>query len=170
MNNNSKDIRNLLERFYSGETTEAEERELRELLEQTTVEEFETDRLILRGLEQSVKVPDDLEERLSSAIDDWDAAERVAERRRWLLRPVMWRRVAGIAASVALLVGLGVTVSHGTHVNQAEMADASGNHVEAYAATEKALTIFATALNKGIDGVEFAEQVSDKAMSTAMGI
>lgn len=170
MNNNNNDIRRLLDRFYNGEATEAEERVLRELLEQTTAEEFEADRLILKGLEQSLKVPDELGERLSKAIDGWEAADMAAERRRRLLKPIIWRRVAGIAASVAILVGVGLTMNRGIHGDRTEMATTSGDHAEAYAATEKALTIFAKALNKGMDGVEFAEQVSDKAMSTVMGI
>ncbi len=171
MNNDNNELRTLLDRFYGGEATEAEERQMRELLETTTGEEFEADKRIIAGLEQSVPVPDGLEDRLSRAIDGWEAAEKMAERKRRMMpKAPMWWRVAGIAASVAIMVGVGMTMNRGQHGGTGEPADTFSDPQEACAATEKALTIFAKALNKSMDGVEFAEQVSDKAMSAAMGM
>lgn len=164
MNSNRTDeVKSLLGRFYDGVTTEAEEARLRELLAGDDLPDcMAADKALLDALSQDAEceVPEGLESRLSAAIDGW---EKVEKKRRSVtrVRIISMRRIASVAASVAVVLAIGFGVNHyNGGVGQPEMADTFTDPNDAYMATEKALMIFANAINKSVEGMEMAESVS----------
>lgn len=146
------DIRKLLEQYYRGATTEAEESVLKEYFAGDDVDaELKADRDIFRSLSDTddIDVPDDLADRLSVEIDNWDRREKRSFR--------FTVRAVSIAASLALLVALGAWF-----MQQPKTTGQQLSPEEAYAQTEKALTIFAKALDKSIDGLESVDQTTEK--------
>lgn len=100
---NKKDLDILLSKFYCGETTLDEERQLRESLAGD-----DADALLMQGLEQmddEVEVPSDLESNLSDLIDQWQDEEQQETK----VTPLLWRRSSwwAAAASVAVLAVAG---------------------------------------------------------------
>lgn len=146
------DIRKLLEQYYRGATTEAEEGVLKEYFAGDDVDaELKADRDIFRSLSDTddIDVPDDLADRLSVEIDNCDRREKRSFR--------FTVRAVSIAASLALLVALGAWF-----MQQPKTTGQQLSPEEAYAQTEKALTIFAKALDKSIDGLESVDQTTEK--------
>ena len=76
-------MNDILNKYLSGESTEAEERELARFFEANS--------------------PTGLEERLSRQIDGWNRVEKTTERRG---RTVMMRWISGVAASLLIVFGL----------------------------------------------------------------
>lgn len=165
---NDARIKELLERFYRGITTEAEERELRNLLAHSSADEFETDKAISEGLIQTIEVPSELEQRLNAAVDSWDADEHDNRHKVHLSNRSMWMRISGVAASIAILVGTGLVALRPTYSGRHEPSDTYSDPAQAYAVAQQALTIFADALNKGMEQVEFVEEISDQTITTAI--
>ena len=161
-------IKQLLDRFYSGSATADEEARLRQYFSgDNTDPQFDDDKIFIISLSKGpdVEVPSDLEQRLSQAIDSWQLAEvshpRPLRRKRSLLRPVI-----GIAASIALLVGLGLKFYN---PSPTVPADTFSDPAEAYAETRRVLTLFANTVDKSMTGLQTAQQSSEKAMSLAFG-
>ena len=105
---NNKDLDVLLNKFYRGETSLDEERQLRQALEGD-----DADALLLRALdkmEDEMEVPADLEATLSGKIDEWEAQEKryANENRKAKVVPLFWKRTAwAAAASVAVIAAVG---------------------------------------------------------------
>lgn len=99
-------IRNLLSRYYEGHVTPAETEALKEFFRNTDdiPEDLATDAAIFRAIDDSVytecDVPVDLKERIMAAT--------VCRRKRFS----NWRAIAGIAASVTVLVALAFAFIH----------------------------------------------------------
>lgn len=169
MNSNRTDeLKSLLDRFYDGMTTETEESRLRELLADDGLPDYmAADKALLDAMAQDTAcdVPEGLESRLSAAIDGWEEAEKKRRRAGTRVRIISMRRIASVAASVAVVLAIGFGVNHyGGSMEQPEMADTFTDPNDAYMATEKALTIFANAINRSMDGMETAEYISDRAL------
>lgn len=146
-----KELDSLLDRFASDEITDSEQQQL--------VNE------IMSGPVPAI--PDGLEQRLDSTIDSLDYGNRTRRtltatpRRRFTARILV-----GIAASVALLIALGVHMSTTPATAVTTPVDTCATPEEAYAEAQKALLIFASALDKGMRQVDVvqatAENVHDK--------
>lgn len=101
---NKKELDILLEKYYRGETSLAEEGQLQEALCDDNV-----DALLMDGLasiaNEDVEIPTELERILSDNIDEWEAAERrvqaVAPSRS--KNPIWW----AVAASFVVVVAIG---------------------------------------------------------------
>lgn len=162
--NNITEIKELLERYYNGETNELEEACLRRYFAKEDVpEELLVEKEMFHRLSEAADspVPVGLEERLSGAIDEWEAAERKAVANRKHLRPISFRAIIGLAASLVLVFVLGIFLAN--HSEPQELhASTDLTPEEAYQHTEKALLIFANALNKGVEGVETVNETSQK--------
>ena len=110
------------------------------------------------ALEQ-IPIPEGLEERLSAKIDKWEQEEKKAQRR-YLMPRVL--RYAVVAASFALVIGVGFhLLSQDQYTNLAEQ-DTYQDPVQAQQEAERALTLLAVNLNKGMGHLEKAKALSDR--------
>lgn len=155
-----KHIEALLERYFDGQTTEAEEQTLKRFFDETEVPaHLQAEKEMFHQL-QAAKVPEGLEERLESLIDRWDTQERrtlkVAKQRR-ILR-LQW--IGSIAASLLLLFGAGWYLYEPTPKWTAQ--DTCATPEEAYAQAQKALVMFSTALNKGMAQMEAVQETAER--------
>ena len=101
---NKNEIDQLLSKFYRGETTLDEEQQLRNVLNDDSV-----DALLMKELEAAddiIEVPANLESNLSDLIDLWEANEQQEAK----IAPPMWRRSSwwAVAASVAVIATVGL--------------------------------------------------------------
>lgn len=134
-------IKVLLERFYDGQTTEEEENILRNY--------FDSDEVAPELAEEKVffsQLPtvERLEQRISRHIDQLAAQEKNT-------RQTSIRWIAGIAASVLLIVSAGLYFGNRPDPFYQDTYDTPE---EAYATTEKAITLLATNVNKGLKSIE----------------
>lgn len=150
-------IRQLLDRYYDGQTSECEEQVLKDYFLQDDVPpQWATDQRLFRQLYGAdMPAVDGLEQRLSRQIDSWNRVEKTANRR---TRTVGLRWIAGIAASL-LLFAIGLLVDR--QQKQAQYAvqqDTFDDPRDAYAETQKALRKFSESINKGLNKVENVTQ------------
>ena len=116
------------------------------------------DELDYKALEQ-ITIPEGLEERLSAKIDQWEQEEQKAQRRR--LFPKALRYIAA-AASVALVIGVGYNLVSQERNRILAEQDTYQDPVKAQQEAERALTLLAVNLNKGMGHLEKAKALSDK--------
>ena len=117
------------------------------------------DKLNLEELER-IPIPEDLEERLSKKIDEWEQNEKQTTRHFLLPRAM---RYTAIAASFALVFGVGIHyLQNEEPMNLAEQ-DTYKDPVKAQQEAERALNMLAVNLNKGLGHLEKAKALSDKA-------
>lgn len=146
---NDKELEKLLDRFASDEITESEQESLIEHI----------------GSQPEPALPDGLEQRLSDTIDALSQADdtrrtiAVTPRRR---RHPSLRVIAGIAASVAVVIALGVKLFTAPPTVAPTPLDTCATPEEAYAEAQKALLIFSSALDKGMRQVEVVNATADK--------
>ncbi len=151
-------IRQLLDRYYDGQTNEREEQELKDYFLQDDVPpQWATDQRLFRQL-YGADMPaiDGLEQRLSRQIDSWNRVEKATNRH---ARTISLRWIAGIAASLLLLFAIGLLVDR--QQKQAQYAvqqDTFDDPRDAYAETQKALMMFSKSINKGLNKVENVTQ------------
>lgn len=159
--NNISEIRELLDRYYDGNTTEAEEMTLREYFtrEDDIPADLEADRLMFKNITASPEqeIPEGLSERLQAKIDEWDASEKAAKETRKRIRIPRFSVIAGIAASLLVLISIGIYLQRPITPTATEPTPE-----EAYAQTEKALRIFANAIDKSMEQIETVEETSAK--------
>ena len=117
------------------------------------------DELDYKALEQ-IPIPEGLEERLSAKIDQWEQEEQKAQHRRSLPRAV---RYIAAAASVALVIGVGFHLMNQEKSETLAEQDTYQDPVKAQQEAERALTLLAVNLNKGMGHLEKAKALSDKA-------
>ena len=116
------------------------------------------DELNLKALEQ-IPIPEGLEERLSAKIDQWEHDEKQAKRRIRLPRAI---RYVSIAASIALVFGVGFHLLRPDDQTNLAEQDTYQDPVKAQQEAERALTLLAINLNKGMGQLEKAKALSDK--------
>ena len=100
--------------------------------------------------EQDIRIPEGLNQRLSSLIDELDAQER--KRKNIRLR---WWSTVSVAACVALAIGIGVH----THSQDKKLIEVNSVE-EAQIQSERALMAFSQALNKGLKQIEKADETT----------
>lgn len=105
------------------------------------------DKLNWKELEQ-IPVPQGVEERLSAKIDEWERAEQKKAKPRSAVRQAA--RYLSVAASLVLLVGIGWYALQEDESENVALRDTYQNPQEAYAEAEKALSLLAFNLNKGM--------------------
>jgi hypothetical protein len=122
------------------------------------------DELDYKALEQ-IPIPEGLEERLSAKIDEWEKEEKQQKAQRRTLLPKALRYTA-VAASIALVFGVGYhLLSQDKYMNLAEQ-DTYQDPLLAQQEAQKALTLLAVNLNKGMGHLEKAKALSDKTEKT----
>ena len=149
-----RNIEELLERYYNAQTSEAEEQRLREyFIHEETPPHLQKEKEMFLQL-QAAKVPEGLEERLSKQIDQWAIQERFIPKSP-PRRTLQW--IGSIAASLLILFSIGWYF----HTPQPRK-DTCATPEEAYIHTEKALMMFAQALNKGVKQMEVIQESTEK--------
>ena len=162
----------LIEKFFNGETTEEEEKLLHEAslnaplgsdkkLFQSEAENEHSSLLaprstlnahrssLLQSLTPQPEVPLGLEHRLSRQIDQWNSIEKRSEKR---ARTAVMRWTIGIAAGIALIVGIAIpTLREPDAVKYAEEQETYNDPEMAQREAEKALAKFSDCINKGFD-------------------
>lgn len=152
----TNDFKELLDKFYNAESTAEEESKLKKLFKDDAVPEgFEADRALFDTLNATVPaVPQDMSKRIERDMDRWNTFEAAVARK---ARTANTRWTVGVAAGLLLLFGIG------NYYNQPKMKPQpyAGNLMETYenvddaaAETERALTKFSTAINKGLRKID----------------
>jgi len=151
---NDKELKQLLEAFYSGATTEKEEQLLKEffLNSETVPEKWETDRKCFLALydEQDIPLPEGIEKRLEQKINELSCVSQPRSAKRILY----W---IGSAAAIALLC-IGIFINEIRLPENHTIADTYTDPMEAAQAAEEILTFMSLQLNKGIEQIIEAEQ------------
>lgn len=117
-----------------------------------------------------IKVPEGLEQRLSSKIDTWASeAEDAPETK---MKPIrftrnFWVRTLSVAASLAILItGTFLMVPKQTH-NPVMIADTCTSVEDAYSEAQYALTCISKAFGKGMGAIEETTGTFSKTVSAA---
>ena len=115
---------------------------------------------------ERIPIPEGLEERLSAKIDEWEkesftTSKGEGARKRIYFRPRILH-YAAVAACIAIVFGLGYQ-KFGQ--NPAEQ-DTYQDSILAQQEAERALTLLAMNLNKGMKHLEKATTISEKAEKT----
>lgn len=152
-----EEIERLLAEFYEGNTSEQEEKLLKDAFETEELPEHlrQERRLFLHLFpeEAGKDVPAGLEEKLGRMIDEKAEEEQHFFRRNKTKRN--WRWVGGIAATLLLLVGMGYGIANmGEGMRPPTPRDTFSNPEDAYKALQTTLLEVSVNLNKGIEQVE----------------
>lgn len=135
-------LKKLLEKYYSGESTDHDERQLKDFFsDRNTDYGFEADRAFFSALSGLEKMPDpssDFESRIVKAITDIDG------RRNMNIFSRHYISIIGVAAAFLLLIG-----SYFIFIYKAEPKDTYSDPQIAYAETLKILREVSVKFNKG---------------------
>ncbi len=139
-------IEALLERYYDAQTSEAEEKQLKDFfLHEEVPPHLQAEKEMFLQL-QATDVPEGLEERLSQSIDRWSKKHHTLR--------LQW--IGSIAASLLLLFGAG------WYLQEPPRKDTCATPEEAYMEAQKALVLFSTALNKGMKQMDALHETTER--------
>ena len=159
-------LRILNDRYYSATSTPEEEAERLRLLDDRLLPgEVKPDREMMRILD-SITIPKGLEERISAKIDSLAKAEHLGEAAKKNTHRRKLRIIWSAAASTAVAVALGFTFLFTGQDNDHPGSDLTPE--ETYAQVDKALTLFANALDRGYREAYKAEMTAGTATSKAL--
>jgi len=152
-----EELRLLLERFYSGESTLEEERTLSALLtSQEVPEDLQADvELFIRMQEEDISVPDGLKGRIIKSLDH--AAQQERRNRR-----VSLYSLSGLAAGILAIIAiyLGFLRNGEDMLTSQEYEDTYENPIDAYEEAKKTLAYVSVKLNRGTSELEYVQQIS----------
>jgi hypothetical protein len=150
---NEEEMKRLIGKFYSGESTEEEERALRSFfIENNAPPGYEAEKEIFSFLMDAGEVPEPssgFEARIIKAVDSSDKKE-LSLRVRRIMVPL-----AGIAAGLLILAG-----SYFFFTNRIESEDTYTDPEIAYAETMKILLNVSSQINKGKQSLEPVGRIS----------
>ena len=159
---NSEEIKQLLERYYNGESTGDEERLLKEFFRQPDIPEgLEDEMEIFRYYVQAAVIPEPstgFESKILSALDSADKKAPVLKRRR------IYGILTGVAAALLILIG-----SYYLLNRISEPRDTFSDPALAYAETMKILYNVSVRLNDGtsvLEPVGKMEDITEKSLET----
>lgn len=148
MSENNDKLSVLLSRFYEAQTSEQEEERLKQMIadssasdEELTAEE--------KDFFSQMFPPEGFEQRMAEHIDSL-TKERKRKARIVDMRRGKW--IAGIAASVAIVVSVGLYLNR--QDSESIYTDTYNSPEEAYQETKYALSMFSNTLNKGYTKLE----------------
>lgn len=146
-------IKTLLQRYYDGDTSEHEEQQLKEFFMSNDVpEEMMADKKMFMELMSlgEPSIPEDLDDKISIAIDNKAKKHRV-----------MRLRILGSIAAMLCII-----FSVNTYLSKEEVVlspkDTCKTPEEAAVQTQRALIAFSQALNKGKNQIEKAEKKTEE--------
>ena len=138
-------IEALLERYYDAQTSETEERMLKDFfLHEEEPAHLLAEKEMFLQLQASA-VPEGMEERLSQSIARWDKKRRTLR--------LQW--IGSIAASLLVLFGAG------WYLQEPTRKDTCSTPEEAYAEAQRALVMLSTALNKGLKQMDALHETTE---------
>ena len=152
------EIRKLLDRFYTGETTLEEEQILQDYFSSTSIpEELMPDRDLFRtlGTSDSVAVPEGLNQKILDVIDQ---QEKKVVRTRRISVFSLSGLAAGLLVVIALYMGYFRADRPGMLAHQ--LTDTYENPQDAYEEARRTLAFVSAKLNTGTSGLEHVKQVS----------
>lgn len=156
-----KYIEDVLERYFDAQTNEAEEQYLKDFFFNEEVPpHLQSEKEMFLQL-QAIQVPRGLEEKLNKQINQWEIQEHFAQKAKTSPWSFRLRWIGGIAASILILLSIGSFFQSPT-----PLRDTCTTPEEAYIHTEKALLIFAHALNKGVKQIEVIQENTNKVEQT----
>lgn len=150
-----EEVKPMLQRYYNAETTPDEERQLRQFFQGPAVPaSLQADRALFAQLYAPVpQPPQGMETRMAQEMERWNVLEKSVARR---ARLVGMRWIAGVAASMLALVTLGTYLNHRPSTARpyaANLRETYDNPRDAAGETERALTKFSMAINKGLSKI-----------------
>ena len=144
---NEEELKRLLEKYYSGESTEAEEKTLRDFFGKGNVPEgYESEELIFSYYTESAELPEpsiDFEARILAGIDASEIKKGSQKIRKYLL-PLL-----SAAAGLLILIG-----TYFFFINRTKPGDTFSDPQIAYAETIKILKDVSSQLNHGTQTLE----------------
>lgn len=165
-----KYINKLLHSFYEGETSQEDEKILYKFFSEENIpEDMASEKRIFLKLysEQINDVPQHLEEKLNTLIDNLEREENYKQTPRIVL-PIKltskpWRWAMSIAASILIVLSVGIFSYLGGNNNKNPMlVDTYSNPEDAYLETQRTLLMVSGKLNKGIQQMEKINDIIDK--------
>jgi len=156
------EIRKLLDRFYTGETTLEEEQILQDYFSSSSIpEELMPDRDLFRSLgnaSDSVAVPEGLNQKILDVIDKQE--KKVVRTRR-----ISVFSLSGLAAGLLVVIALyvGYFRADKPAMLAYQMTDTYENPQDAYEEARRTLAFVSAKLNTGTSGLEHVKQVSKTA-------
>ena len=155
------EIERLLARYYDGETSDTEEKELKRFFTEEDVPAHllaEKEIFMQLAAQPAPEIPEGLESRLSRKIDQWDTGERRTLKIKKHTRVLRLQWIGSIAASLLILLSVGLYLYKPYPAAQ----DTCATPEEAYAQAQKALIMLSSSLNKGIEKVESVQEATGK--------
>ena len=151
---NAEELNRLIEKYYNGESTEEEERTLRDHFKNNDIPEgYEAEKVIFGYYTAAGEVPEpseDFEARIMLRIDATDSKSRSRKFRRFIL-PYL-----SAAAGLLILAG-----SWFFFIHRQEPADTFKDPVIAYAETMKILRNVSSQLNHGVETLEPVGKINE---------
>jgi hypothetical protein len=142
-----KELKRLIEKYYDGESTEDEEKTLRDHFRQNEIPEgYQSEKDIFSYYSASGEIPEPsrgFEGRIIAGLDAYDNKTGSHKIRKFLLP------VSGIAAGILILIG-----SYFFFIQRTEPRDTYKDPRIAYAETMKVLLSVSSQLNHGTQGLE----------------
>ena len=121
------------------------------------IEDISLDELDAVSQDEAIAVPEGFRQRLEAELDAQNKLETLKEEPRKIrLVPMI-----GVAASVLLLIGIGLGIARW----QSEPKDTFTDPYLAYAELEKAFTTMAEGMQKGFSMAEKSEEIIDRTIS-----
>lgn len=129
------------------------------------MEEKDIDQLISSFYEketENIEIPEGLEKRINTWIDDLEAAEKPEKSKTRRL----WITITSIAAAIAIVLSVGISFQNNKTDNYLAYADIDStinDPEEAYLITVKALEMVSQNMNKGLSQIALVESEMKKA-------
>ncbi len=140
-------LKELLEKYYAGTSSEDEEKELRILLEQEDLPSgYSEDRMLIIGMSGNKEIPepsDDLNDRIMSAIDDSEKHKDILPGRRRIYS------IISVAATILIIIGFWFVLE-----DKGRYKDTYTDPQLAYNETVEVLYRISANLNRGRDQLE----------------
>jgi hypothetical protein len=142
-----EDLKRLIEKYYNGESTEEEEKTLRDYFNRNSfIKGYEAEKIIFSYYDESAEIPEpshNFEAQILAAIDASDRKKGTQKLKRYLL-PLL-----SAAAGLLILAG-----SYFFFINKADRQDTFSDPEIAYAETLKILRDISSQLNRGASTLE----------------
>jgi hypothetical protein len=147
-------LRQLLNKYYDGNTSPAEEKELKEYFSGNEIlQGYEAEKDIFRHYTLSERIPsDDFEKRIIQAVDDLEIDERE--------KIIRMRYISALSAAAAILILVG---SWFIFFQEREPADSFSDPQIAYAETMKILNYVSVKLNRGTIALQPISKINSTA-------
>lgn len=151
-------VQQLFNKYLDGNTTPQEEQELLNFFtSQQVPDSLKTEQAYFLSIFNE-KQAQQLEDSLSRKIEAWDAAEQAFRLATHHSRKRRWLWAAGIAASVALILTVGIRLLNKPVVDL--NADTFDSPELAYATTEQSLALLSRTINKGCEELEKISEIT----------